>query len=80
MLNNNYLKQGGTPLRVAASKEERNDSIMSTYQVSQYVDFVEEHFLLVFIHVALSEDLNCSLSACITVYTHPNLAEGTYLA
>lgn len=49
-----------------------------TYQLTQYVDFVKEHFLLVLVHVALSQYLNCSLGTCFSVHTHPHFSESTY--
>ena len=48
-----------------------------TYQMSQNVDLVKEHFLLIFVHMTLSEDLDSSLSASLSVYTHSNFSEGT---
>jgi len=41
------------------------------------VDLVEEHALLVFIHIALPEDLDSSLGIGFSVHTHTNLSKGT---
>ena len=62
------------PLKKAIQSE--NDT---TYQVSQYVNFVKEHFLLILVHVSLPEDLDCSLRASVSVDAHPDLAERTYI-
>lgn len=51
---------------------------LETYQISQYVDFVKEHFLLIFVHMALSKHLHCSLSSSISVHTHSYFSESTY--
>jgi hypothetical protein len=50
----------------------------STYQFSQDVDFVEEHFLLVVVHVALPQNFDGSLSSSISVHAHSHLSKGTY--
>ena len=50
-----------------------------TYQVSQYVNFVKEHFLLVLVHVCLSQHLDSSLSTGISMNAHSHLTESTYI-
>ena len=52
--------------------------VVAAYQISQYVDFVKEHFLLILVHMALSQHLNCSLGPCISVHTHSHFSEGAY--
>ena len=47
----------------------------STYDASQNVDFVEEHLLLVLVHVGLAEDLDGTLSVGVPGHAHPDLAE-----
>jgi hypothetical protein len=37
-----------------ATREAEPGEVLATYQISQYVDFVKEHFLLIFVHMALS--------------------------
>ena len=48
-----------------------------TYDFFEDVDFVEEHTLLVLVHIALSEDLDGSLGTGLSVHTHTDLSEGT---
>jgi hypothetical protein len=48
-----------------------------TYQLTQDIDFIKEHFLLIIVHVALSQNLHCSLGTCLSVHTHPHLSEST---
>ena len=50
-----------------------------TYQISQYVNFVKEHFLLILVHVSLPEDLDGSLRAGVSVDAHSDFAERTYI-
>ena len=62
--------------RVVPRRTAKEDS---TYQASQYVDFVKEHSLLLVVHVALSEHLHCSLGASVSVHTHSDLSECAYI-
>ena len=48
-----------------------------TYDFFEDVDFVEEHTLFVLVHVALSEDLDGSLGAGLSVHAHTDLSKGT---
>ena len=48
-----------------------------TYNFLEDVDLVEEHALLVLVHVALSEDLDGSLGAGLSVHAHTDLSKGT---
>lgn len=68
----------GCALTLGHTPRDVEEEARETYQISQYVDFVKEHFLLIFIHVALPEDLHGSLSPGVSVNTHPHLAEGAY--
>ena len=52
-------------------------SQFTTYNFLEDVDFVEEHAFLIFVHVALSQDLDGSLGTRFSVYTHTDLSEGT---
>ena len=46
-----------------------------TYQSSEDVDFIEEHSLLILVHVTLSEDLYSSLSSSLSVNAHSDLTK-----
>ena len=46
-----------------------------TYNVLEDVDLVEEHTLLVLVHVALAEHLDGTLSARVSLHAHAHLAE-----
>ena len=48
-----------------------------TYNFLEDVDLVEEHSLLVLVHVALSEHLHSSLGIGLSVDTHAHLTKGT---
>ena len=48
-----------------------------TYDFFQNVDFVEEHSLLFFVHVALSQHLDSTLSLGLSVDAHTDLTEST---
>ncbi len=61
----------------AGGLERRQRYMVETYQVSQYVNFVKEHFLLVFVHMRLSQHLDCSLSTSVSVNAHSHLTECT---
>ena len=47
----------------------------STYNFLEDVDFIEKHALLVVVHVALTEHLDGTLSARLSVHTHAHLTE-----
>ena len=47
----------------------------STYDFLEDVDFIEKHALLVVVHVALTEHLDGTLSARLSVHTHAHLTE-----
>ena len=49
-----------------------------SYQISQYVDLVEEHLLLVLVHMALTQNFNCPLGTGVSVNAHPHFSEGAY--
>ena len=49
-----------------------------TYDFFKNVDLVEEHALLIFVHVALPEDLDGSLRAGFSVDAHADFAKGTF--
>ena len=46
-----------------------------TYNVLENVDLIEEHSLLIVIHVALAEHLNGTLSTRLSVHAHAHLTE-----
>ena len=48
-----------------------------TYNLLQNVDFVEKHTLLILVHVALSQNLDSSLSIGLSVNAHADLSKGT---
>ena len=50
---------------------------MKTYNLSKDVDLVEEHTLLVFVHVALAEHLHSAVSAGLSVHAHAHFAKRT---
>lgn len=47
-----------------------------TYNVLENVDLIEEHSLLIVVHVALAEHLDSTLGARLSVHAHSHLAEG----
>ena len=48
-----------------------------TYNFLEDVDLVEEHSLLVLVHVRLAQHLNSSLSTAVSVDAEADLTEGT---
>ena len=52
--------------------------IILTYQLSKNIDFVEEHFLLIFVHVTLAQNFNGSLCASFSMNAHSHFSERTY--
>ena len=49
-----------------------------TYDVLENVDLVEEHALLILVHVALAKHLHCTLGARLSVHTHAHLTKRAY--
>jgi len=49
------------------------------YQATEDVDLIEEHLLLVLVHVALLEHFDRALGAGLSVLAHPDLSEGAYV-
>jgi len=47
-------------------------------QIFQIVDLIEEHLLLILIHVWLTEDLDSSLSATFSMYADSNFTKGSW--
>ena len=52
-------------------------NIDRTYNFLENVDLVEEHALLVVVHVGLTEDLDSTLSSRLSMDAHTNLTERT---
>jgi hypothetical protein len=48
-----------------------------TYDFLENIDLVEKHALLILVHVALSQHLDSTLSAGLSVDAHAHLAEST---
>jgi hypothetical protein len=51
-----------------------------TYDLLKNVDLVEEHALLVVVHVALAQHLHCALRSRLPVHAHAHFTESTYLS
>ena len=49
-----------------------------THNFFEDVDLVEEHTLLVVVHVTLAEHLNSTLGARLSMHAHTDLSESTY--
>lgn len=49
-----------------------------TYNFLENIDLIEEHTLLVVVHVTLAENLDGTLSSRFSVNAHANLTKGTY--
>ena len=52
--------------------------IYFTHNFFEDVDLVEEHALLIFIHVRLAKNFDGALSSRLSVHAHTDLTEGTY--
>lgn len=50
---------------------------MKTYNIFEDVDLVEEHALLIVVHVTLTEHLNCALGTSLPVHAHSHFSKGT---
>ena len=51
----------------------------TTYQFPQDVDLIEQHFLLVIVHMALSQYFNSTLGSSLSMDTHSHFSECTYM-
>ena len=49
-----------------------------TYNLFENIDFVEQHALLVVVHVTLAEHLDSTLGARLSMHAHTHLSKGPF--
>lgn len=51
----------------------------AAYDFLKNIDLVEKHALLVLVHMALAENLHCTLGAGLAMHTHSNFTKSAYV-